>query len=310
MTERFRISAVRLLKNIFRVGLFENPYLDAATTDDIVGNAEFMKSGYEAQLKSVVLLKNKEALLPLDSSKSVYIPQRYFPSTRGYFGPPSKPEWKDAMNKELAANYFHIEDDPAKADVAIVVIHSPNNGRGSGYSQEDAATGANGFVPISLQYEDYTATDARETSLAGDARETDVLNRSYKDKTVSVKNKKDLELIRSTRKLMKGKPVIVILKVENPTVVNEFEADIDALLVNFEVQDQAMLDILSGKAAPSGLLPLQMPASMAAVEAQLEDVPMDIEVHKDTEGNAYDFAFGLNWDGIIQDARTEKYKQH
>ena len=80
MTERFRISAVRLLKNIFRVGLFENPYLDAAETDAIVGNAEFMKSGYQAQLKSVVLLKNKEALLPLDSSKSVYIPQRYFPS--------------------------------------------------------------------------------------------------------------------------------------------------------------------------------------------------------------------------------------
>ncbi len=310
MIERFRISAVRLLKNIFRVGLFENPYLDAAETDAIVGNAEFMKSGYQAQLKSVVLLKNKGAVLPLDSSKSVYIPQRYFPSSQGYFGPPSKPEWKDAMNKELAANYFHIEDDPAKADVAIVVIHSPNNGRGSGYSQEDAATGANGFVPISLQYEDYSATEARETSLAGDSRETDVLNRTYKDKTVSVKNKKDLELIRSTRKLMKGKPVIVILKVENPAVVNEFEADIDALLVNFEVQDQAMLDILSGKAAPSGLLPLQMPASMAAVEAQLEDVPLDVEAHTDTEGNAYDFAFGLNWDGIIQDARTEKYKRH
>jgi beta-glucosidase len=121
---------------------------------------------------------------------------------------------------------------------------------------------------------------------------------------------KDLELIRSTRELMKGKPVIVILKVENPAVVNEFEADIDALLVNFEVQDQAMLDILSGKVEPSGLLPLQMPASMAAVEAQLEDVPMDVEVHKDSEGNAYDFAFGLNWDGVIKDARTEKYKRH
>ncbi len=109
---------------------------------------------------------------------------------------------------------------------------------------------------------------------------------------------------------MKGKPVIVILKLENPTVVNEFEADIDALLINFEVQDQAILDILSGKVEPSGLLPLQMPASMSAVEAQLEDVPMDIEVHTDTEGNAYDFAFGLNWDGMIGDARTEKYKRY
>jgi beta-glucosidase len=213
------------------------------------------------------------------------------------------------MNKELASDYFYIEDDPAKADVAIVVIYSPKNGRGSGYSQEDAAKGGNGFIPISLQYEDYTATDAREISLAGDSRETHVLNRTYKDKSISVKNKKDLELIRNTRKLMKGKPVIVILKLENPTVVNEFEADVDALLVNFEVQDQALLDVISGKAEPSGLLPLQMPASMQAVEAQLEDMPMDVEVHTDTEGNAYGFTFGLNWDGRIKDSRTEKYKK-
>jgi len=108
---------------------------------------------------------------------------------------------------------------------------------------------------------------------------------------------------------MKGKPVIVILKLENPTVVNEFEGDIDALLVNFEVQDQALLDIISGKFEPSGLLPLQMPASMHAVEVQLEDVPMDVEVHTDTEGNGYEFAFGLNWNGVINDARTEKYQQ-
>ena len=309
MIQRFQISAIRLLKNIFRVGLFENPYLDLENTRAIVGNANYMKAGYEAQLKSVVLLKNKGAVLPLDSSKSVYIPQRFFPSARGYFGPPSKPEWKDPMNKELASDYFYIEDDPAKADVAIVVIYSPKNGRGSGYSQEDAAKGGNGFIPISLQYEDYTATDAREISLAGDSRETHVLNRTYKDKSISVKNKKDLELIRNTRKLMKGKPVIVILKLENPTVVNEFEADVDALLVNFEVQDQALLDVISGKAEPSGLLPLQMPASMQAVEAQLEDMPMDVEVHTDTEGNAYGFTFGLNWDGRIKDSRTEKYKK-
>ncbi len=52
----------------------------------------------------------------------------------------------------------------------------------------------------------------------------------------------------------------------------------------------------------------QMPASMSAVELQTEDMPLDVELHKDTEGNAYDFAFGVNWDGVIKDTRTEKYK--
>ena len=74
------------------------------------------------------------------------------------------------------------------------------------------------------------------------------------------------------------------------------------------VMDQAVIEILSGT-EPSGLLPLQMPASMETVEAQAEDVPHDMKVHVDSEGNAYDFAFGLNWKGVISDARVERYKR-
>ena len=60
MRARFEKSAVRLLKNIFRTGLFENPYTDPEMAKNTVGKAEFMKAGYDAQLKSMVLLKNKE----------------------------------------------------------------------------------------------------------------------------------------------------------------------------------------------------------------------------------------------------------
>jgi beta-glucosidase len=28
----------------------------------------------------------------------------------------------------------------------------------------------------------------------------------------------------------------------------------------------------------------------------------------DSEGNIYDFAFGLNWSGVIEDERVSKYK--
>jgi beta-glucosidase len=48
---------------------------------------------------------------------------------------------------------------------------------------------------------------------------------------------------------------------------------------------------------------------MKTVEEQKEDVPFDMIAHKDTEGNVYDFAFGLNWKGVISDTRTEKYKK-
>jgi beta-glucosidase len=79
--------------------------------------------------------------------------------------------------------------------------------------------------------------------------------------------------------------------------------------LNFGVQDQAVFEILSGKAEPSALLPMQMPADMKTVEKQAEDVPFDMMPYKDSEGNAYDFGFGLNWKGVIKDSRVLKYKK-
>ncbi len=70
-----------------------------------------------------------------------------------------------------------------------------------------------------------------------------------------------------------------------------------------------MLDIITGNAQPSALLPLQMPADMQTAEKQFEDVPHDLNVYKDSDGNSYNFGFGLNWKGVIKYKRTEKYKK-
>jgi beta-glucosidase len=68
------------------------------------------------------------------------------------------------------------------------------------------------------------------------------------------------------------------------------------------------LDIISGKAEPSGPLPFQMPKNMETVEAQCEDVPQDMEPYTDESGASWNFAYGLNWQGVIADARVRKYK--
>ncbi len=75
MRARFEQSAVRLLRNIFNVGLFENPYLNIENPPKTVGNPEFMKAGYQAQLKSIVLLKNQANILPLQKGKTIYPPK-------------------------------------------------------------------------------------------------------------------------------------------------------------------------------------------------------------------------------------------
>jgi len=309
MRQRFEQSAMRLLRNIFQVGLFENPYIDPNESSKIVGNPEFMKAGYEAQLKSIVLLKNKSNVLPLTKTKTVFIPKRTVPAARDWFGNVTPERVEYPVNLDIAKKYFNVTDDPSKADLAVVFVKGPNSG--VGYSKEDRQSGGNGYVPISLQYGSYTATDAREQSIAAGDPVVDptITNRSYKGKTITASNKTDLNSILETKVAMKGKPLIVCMTLSNPAVVAEFESKIEGLVVSFGVQDQALMDILSGAVEPSGLLPLQIPVDMHTVETQKEDVPLDMQPYKDSEGHVYDFAYGLNWKGVIKDARTTKYKK-
>ena len=91
-------------------------------------------------------------------------------------------------------------------------------------------------------------------------------------------------------------------------VWSEVEPLADVILVNYKAQhNEAVAEIILGQTEPNGLLVFQQAASMEAVEKQLDDVPRDMECYKDAAGNKYDFAFGLNWSGVIKDERTEKY---
>lgn len=306
MRTRMEQSAVRLLRNIFRVGLFENPYRNPTETTQTVGKPDYMKAGYEAQLKSVVLLKNKANVLPLATGKTVYVPKRYVAASRNFLGIETPASTDYPVNIELLKKYVTVTDNPAGADAAIVFIENPKSG--IGYDKEDLKNGGNGYVPISLQYDDYTATDARTTSLAGGDPMENFTNRSYRGKTVKTRNATDAQLVKETRRQMSGKPVIVVVNVANPMVFGEFEGDANAILVSFNVQDQALLDIISGKAEPSALLPMQMPVSMNAVEKQAEDVPFDLPCYRDSEGHSYDFGFGMNWKGVINDGRVRQYR--
>jgi beta-glucosidase len=306
MRNRFEKSAVRLLLNIFRVGLFENAYLDSEETKAIVGKPEFMKAGYDAQLKSIVLIKNQNKTLPIAKGKTVYVPKRTTPPGVDFFGFPTAEKTLYPVNLDIIKKYYNVTDNPAQADFAMVFIKSPVS---NGYSRADREAGGNGYVPISLQLKDYTAVDARAQSIAAGDPVVDptITNRSYLNKTSKSNSYPDFNTILETKKAMNGKPVLVAVTVSNPMVFSEFEKDVDAIVGEFGVQTEALLDIVSGKAEPSGLLPLQMPIDMTTVEKQFEDVPHDMIPYKDANGNVYDFGFGLNWKGIIKDARTAKY---
>ena len=301
MKTRFEQSAIRLLRNIFRVGLFENPYLNPGKTEEIVGNPEYMKAGFEAQLRTVVMLKNNQQTLPREKQLKVYIPQRYIPASQGWFGRPSPERWVDAFSKEIVSKYYEVVATPEEADFALIGIQSPNGG--VGYDGSELEKGGNGYVPISLQYGPYKAEYARESSIAGGSPFEDFTNRTYKDKITTASNIPDMKLVHETREKMGDNPLVVVINVSKPMVFAEIEPE-----VHMGVQDQALMDLISGAAEPSALLPFQMPASMKTVEEQFEDVPRDMECYTDANGNVYDFAFGLNWSGLISDERVSKYK--
>ena len=101
--ERLDVSARRLLREKFRLGLFDAPTVDPAHAAAVVGNAEFVAAGEAAQRASVTLLKN-EGVLPLARGAKVYV--------RGF-------------DPELVAGYATVVDRVEDADVALVRLHAP-----------------------------------------------------------------------------------------------------------------------------------------------------------------------------------------
>ncbi len=291
--QKMEESAARLLKNVFRPGLFENPYLVPEQSEALVANDQFVALGYEAQLKAVVMLKNKNSVLPVAGGVKVFVPR----NDNGQY------------LLQGVEHHFTVVDSPDEADIALVSLGSPLPASGSfggGWNQDS------GYTPLTLQYSEYTATEARPVSIAGDYRNLEgsskILNRSYKNLQNTPTNLSGLHLLLDTKEAMGDKPVIAVINMSHPMVFTEVDAVSDAIVARFASSDNAVLDVLDGSFEPSGLLPMQMPKNMATVESQFEDIPRDMEVYVDAEGNAYDFAFGLNWSGVIHDERVARYQ--
>lgn len=292
MLARFRRSAARILTLMFRVGLFDNPYLDPEESAKTVGAPAFVEAGRDAQRRSAVLLKNKGGVLPLKKGCRLYVPSRHTDAHMSFFRTPVPAQDIIPLTNEEAAPWFTLVSDPRDADAALVFAESPLC---DCYSVEDAATGGNGYLPITLQYRPYTAHAAREHSIAkGDFREGDC-DRSYRGKTNTAYNASDLDNILATRKVMGNKPVIVVLQLHNPAVVGEFEPAADGIVAHFGIENAIVMELLAGDAAPGGRLPVYMPANMETLETHSEDVADDFQVYQDECGNRYTYGFGLSY---------------
>ena len=101
--ERLDTSVRRLLRDKFRLGLFENRRVDVAAAGHIAGNPAFRAAGELAQRKSIVLLKN-EGILPLSGRPKIYV---------------------ENIKPEVASQYGDVVDSPDQADFAILRLQAP-----------------------------------------------------------------------------------------------------------------------------------------------------------------------------------------
>ncbi|NDR52513.1 glycoside hydrolase family 3 N-terminal domain-containing protein [Actinomyces sp. 565] len=322
---RWQQSAARILTMSFNIGAFDDPFLDLATSQAQVGSQDKVAAGQEAQLNSIVTLKNDGAI-NLDpeadfSDKTVYIPQTYDTGFNSAF---SEAEYTEgpSLDVEVAGKYFgkvvtdeveydadghvtgYTAPDLTDVDLVLVGMRSPINGTSfskAGWNEE-----AGTWYPLSLQYSTYTADgeNVRRTSVSGDvladgSRE----NRSYYGAESAISNGADLDAFNRAADAVAASgrdiPVVVALKATNPVIPAEFEARADAIVVGFGVADEALIQVALGLHESNGRLPIQFPAGMDTVEANQEDVPKDLTPYTDSAGNTYDYGFGLHLDGSV-----------
>jgi len=111
---RLDASVRRIMVSKFRLGLFENPYVDAARAATLVGDSSAVAQGLDAQRRALVLLENAGGLLPLGTgARRVYV---------------------HGIDPQVVARYgWTVADDPSRADVAIVRIGAPYQTLHPGY---------------------------------------------------------------------------------------------------------------------------------------------------------------------------------
>ena len=341
--ETLRENARRIFKVMLNVQLFEQPYSDRSEAKAILENKDAAAFGADASDKAVVMLKNSGNVIAKDGMKDkpkVYIPQKFTAASKSLFGGAQPATIAPCFGAKLENEYWetvtdHVAEsaDPTEADItrltaeeladckyAIVKVNNPKDayqGVQGGPSFMTVIMGTEPepgpyWKPLSLQYRPFTADQdyVRKESLNPVDELGELQNRSVFGASTYATNESDLDLVLDVKsRLPEGCKLILVVDADRPMCFGEIEPSCDAIVFAFnKVSEEAYARVISGTVEPSGLLSFQMPKDMQTVFEQEEDVPRDMDPYVDADGNSYDFCFGLNWSGVIDDERTKTYK--
>ena len=277
-------DAVRpILLAKFRLGLFENPFVDLSDAKKLMFNKDHKQTALELARQGIVLLKNSDNILPLSDEKRIFItgPNANNHSIMGDWVLPQPEEnittivegLKEVAKSSTKIDYFDLEGSVRRihpeqilkaakkaksADVAIVVVGS-NPLR---YDRKGKTSGEN--------------VARSSIGLFGN----------------------QLELVRAIQ--ASGTPTIVVLINGRPLAEPWIVENVDALIEAWEpgaMGGKALAEIVFGDVNPSGKLPITVPYSVGHMQAIYNHKPSAL-VRKYADApthNLYEFGYGLSY---------------
>lgn len=284
-------AVANTLTEMFSLGMFENTYRDAKAAAKIVAEPKDWENAAAVHRKSVVLLKNKE-LLPLTADKLAG--KKIYAEA---FGKTAEKGERETEKLRQLLETYDLTDDIAEADYAILMLN-PSSGEyfnaTPGFLELDICEGKE--VPNVDKDGRPTAETHLETTLTGAKRIAEIA-----------------EKVRA-----KGGKVIINVNVTLAWLMGNVEPYADALTVGFDTFPEATLDVIFGRFAPTGKLPLTLPKSDAVIAVDEKGVcisPNDVPgfdkdkympesmkdengkayAYRDSAGNYYEYGFGLNY---------------
>lgn len=278
-------AVTRTLTELFALGMFDDPYRDPEEAERVVANPEDWAAAAEAHRCSVVLLKN-DGTLPISEGKKIY--------AEAFLKNPEQAQAAtQALRSELKG--CTLVEDAAEADVALLFV-SPSSGEyfnaTPGYLELDICE--NKTVHNVDAEGRPTAETHTETTLSGAQRLAEIAAAVHAN----------------------GGKVISNINFTLAWQVGNVERISDVLLAGFDTYRDATLDVIFGRFAPTGKLPITLPKGdeVLAVNAQgvcispndvpgfakdrympdsLKDENGKAYAYRDAAGNYYEYGFGL-----------------
>lgn len=282
--DRVNYACEKILEAKFRLGLFENPFVDLKKINNTVFSKEHQSTALQAARKSITLLKNN-GVLPLKANKrKIFVtgPNANNQTTLGDWAAPQPDDKVTTMYKGILALGNEKGYDVTYSPVA------ENSKKITDQEIQNAVSGAsNADVAVLVLGENSFRHDWPNKTTGENI-----------DRATLQLSGRQLELYNAIKKT--GKPIIVVYVsgsvISEPTI----EASADATLFAWEpgsLGGKALAEVLFGDYNPGGKLPVTMPRSVGQLQMVYNYKPSQYvhKYHDIQKTPLYPFGYGLSY---------------